>query len=684
MATNKKQYANPFLKVKVSENAVSLYNRALALKAAGKLEAAVEKYEEAIQLKPDFVEAYYNKGNALRELRQFEKAISSFEIVISYQPNFALAFFNRGNIYKELGQLDLAIKDYDRATQIDPIYFQAFSNKALILKDQHQFKSALASFDKAIDLNPKFAEAYLNKGNLLKDINEFELALNCYNTAISLNPSVGDYYLNRGLLFIQNNKLEAALHSFQQASDVKEDSEWLQGLILQAKIYLCDWLELSEKIENCEVGIKQQNPVIHSFITAVLTDNPALQRQSSEIYTAKKFPSNNQLGVIPKRSSGEKVRLGYYSTDFYHHPVSIWLAEQLENHDKSKFELYAFCLKDVQDPMQERLKAAFDHWTVVDGMSDLEVASLSRQLKIDIALDLNGHTQYCRSGIFAARAAPIQVNHLGMPGTMGADYIDYIISDPYSVTQGNRAFITEKAACVPCAYTYDRQRQISEEILSREQFGLPESGFIFTCQNGCHKITPEVFNIWMEILKAVPGSVLWLLKPNDTALKNLIKEANARGVEAERLIFTAREVMPLDQEKARIGRYLASYKLADLFLDTWPFNAGTTAIDALWAGLPVLTKSGESLISRMATSALSAIEITELITPTWKAYQDMAVNLAKDSVMLDKIRAKLKSNRLSTALFDPVANTRYIEKAYLEMYRKYVNDERHEQFTICN
>jgi len=270
-----------------------------------------------------------------------------------------------------------------------------------------------------------------------------------------------------------------------------------------------------------------------------------------------------------------------------------------------------------------------------------------------------------------------------MPATMGADYIDYIISDPHSVTQGNRAFITEKAAYVPCAYTYDRQRQISEEILSREQFGLPETDFIFTCQNGCHKITPEVFSIWMEILKAVPGSVLWLLKPNDTAVKNLIKEAKARGVEEERLIFTEREVVSMDQEKARIGRYLASYKLADLFLDTWPYNAGTTAVDALWAGLPVLTKKGKSLVARMATEALRGIEVPELITKTPEEYKELAIELAHNPDKLKQLKEKVQRNRLTTSLFDPVANTRHIENAYLEMYRRYQEDMAAEDFQFA-
>jgi predicted O-linked N-acetylglucosamine transferase (SPINDLY family) len=271
---------------------------------------------------------------------------------------------------------------------------------------------------------------------------------------------------------------------------------------------------------------------------------------------------------------------------------------------------------------------------------------------------------------------------------MGAEYIDYMFgqtartAEDLEVLTNNRQFITEKIAYVPSGFTYDRQRQLSDETLTRAQFGLPETGFVFTCQNGCQKLTPEVFDIWMDILKAVPGSVLWLLKPNETAVKNLIKEAKARGVEEERLIFTAREEVPIDQEKARIAKYLASYKLADLFLDTWPYNAGTTTVDALWAGLPVLTKTGRAMVARMASEALRAIEVPELITRTQQEYKELAIELAHNPEKLKQLKDKVQRNKLTTALFDPVANTRHIEKAYLEMYRRYQENLAPEDFYI--
>jgi predicted O-linked N-acetylglucosamine transferase (SPINDLY family) len=435
---------------------------------------------------------------------------------------------------------------------------------------------------------------------------------------------------------------------------------------------VCDWNNLEAELDICASKISENKPVTQPFHPLTFFDKPELHLLSAKTYAASKCSKHPVLSEIPRRQITGKVKLGFFSADLYYHPVAIWLAEQLENHDKSKFELFAFSFRsDKNDPMKSRLVAAFDHFIEVDKMSDQQVTELSRQLGIDIALDLGGYTAESRPNIFASRAAPIQVNHLGFPGSMGADFIDYLISDFHSVTDSSRKYYTEKVIYVPCAYTYDRQRQLSSLPMTRSQFSLPDRGFVFTCQNGCQKITPEVFDIWMDILKAVPGSVLWLLEPNATAVNNLRKEAQSRGVQSERLVFTPREAVPVDQEKERIERYLASYQLADLFLDTWPYNAGTTGVDALWAGLPVLTKCGEAAVARMATSALHAIEMPEMVTYSAQQYRQLAIDLALEPQKLSAIKDKLQHNRFTTALFDPVTNTKHIESAYLQMIEQY-------------
>jgi predicted O-linked N-acetylglucosamine transferase (SPINDLY family) len=687
------------------------HNHALALSQLKKFDEAIRSFNQTIKYKPEFAEAYYNKGVVLQELNRFEAAINSYKMAIIYQPNYAEAYSNIGIILEENGRIEDALEKYVKAISLNQKYSIAYYNRANAYQKLKKYDASLQDYQKAIDLNPNSSDVFYNQGNLLRIMKQYEAAVQSYDSSISLNPVVAEPYCNKAISLYELSKyhvalencnmalhlksdyaeahynrgacleklkqLEAALESYERAYELNPQIDYLLGIKLQLKLSLCDWSNLQETLALCAVGINAQKPIADSFTALVLFDNPQLHLLSAKAHVDNQFSSDQSLGAIPKREPRARVRIGYYSADLYYHPVSIWLAEQLENHDKSKVELYAFCLKSVQDPMRNRLEAAFDHWIDVQSMSDLEIAKLSRELEIDIAIDLNGHTADGRTGIFAARAAPIQVSHLGFPGSMGAEYIDYMMGQMPSPDEDlqelerNRQFITEKIAYVPSGFTYDRQRQISEVLLTRTQYGLPEAAFVFTCQNGLKKLVPEVFDIWMDILKAVPGSVLWLQQPSDTAVKNLIKEANARGVEGERLIFTAREVVPKDQEKARIGRYLASYRLADLFLDTWPYNAGTTAIDALWAGLPVLTKMGKAYVARMAAEALRAIEVPELITRTPQAYQELAIELAQNPEKLIQLKDKVQRNRLTTALFDPVENTRHIENAYLEMYKRY-------------
>jgi protein O-GlcNAc transferase len=655
--------------------AEAYYNRGIALKVLKLLDASVASFEKAIALKPQYAEAYSNRGVALEELKQLDAAVASYDRAIALNPDYAEAYSNRGNSLKELQKLDAAVASYDRAIALKPDFAEAYYNRGNALKELKQLDAAVASYNKTIELKPDLAEAYYNRGNALKELKQLDAAVASYDKAIALKPGYAEAYSNRGNSLQELKQLDAAVASFDNAFDINPDLHYLLGERQHARMFVCDWSNFAKSLLVYESEIASNKPATSPFISLILVDNPALHLQSSKIYTKSKHPKNQALGKIAKRTPGGKLRLGYFSADLYYHPVAIWLAEQIENHDKSKFELFAFSFRsDIKDPMTARLESAFDHFIYVDKMSDLEVAQLSRQLGVDIALDLTGYTGGCRTDIFALQAAPIQVSNLGFPGSMGADYIDYVIADEHLLPESSAKHYTEKIAYVPCGYTYDRQRQLSPEPLSRAQFGLPEKEFVFTCQNGCQKFQPEVFDIWMDILKAVPESVLWLMEPHPSAMANLIKEAQARGVEIDRLVFTKRETVAADQEKARIGRYLASYKLADLFLDTWPYNAGTTAADALWAGLPVLTKAGEAMVARLATSVLHAIEVPELITNTAQEYRDLAIELARDPQKLKLITDKLQENRLTSTLFDPVGNTRHIEAAYTEMYRRYQAD----------
>jgi predicted O-linked N-acetylglucosamine transferase (SPINDLY family) len=655
-------------------NSEVYFQKANAFHKLKQIDDAIENYKQAILFNSEFYEAHHNCGLMYFSLNQFEQALNCFNQALCINPKFAVAYSDRGLTLKELFRYEEALEDYNRALVLNPNFAEAFYNRGILLQELNQTPMAIDSYSLAIQINPNLSEAYNNRGLSFQQLGNLSVALQDFEFAINLNPEYCVAFVNRGAAYQRLAQIELAVQNYQQAFNLLPNYAYLFGALILTRMQLCDWESLSSDLLKLEQEILKLKKVTDPFPALVLFDDPKLHQIAAQLYADDKAPPNPILGDIEPRPTHNRIRLGFYSADLRWHPVAIWLAEQVENHDKSKFELFAFSFRsDVKDPMQQRLQAAFDHFIEVDTMSDLEVVRLSRELEIDIALDLGGHTQDSRPGIFAARAAPIQLNHLGFPGSMGAEYIDYIIGHIPSPDEDleelaiNRQFMTEKIVYVPSSFTYDRQRQLSDEPLTRTQFGLPETGFVFTCQNGCQKLMPEVFDIWMEILKAVPGSVLWLLKPNETAVKNLIKEANSRGVEAERLIFTAREVVPIDQEGARIGRYLASYKLADLFLDTWPYNAGTTAIDALWAGLPVLTKEGKAGVARMAAGALRGIEVPELITKTQQEYKELAIELAHSPEKLKQLKEKVQANRLTTALFDPVGNTRHIENAYLSM-----------------
>jgi len=367
------------------------------------------------------------------------------------------------------------------------------------------------------------------------------------------------------------------------------------------------------------------------------------------------------LNPPPKKN---RIRIGYYSSDFYNHATSYLIAELIELHNRKIFEVIAFSFgRDSKDKMQLRISKAFDQFIDVRLKSDKDIAIISREMSIDIAIDLKGFTQGQRLGIFSYRAAPIQVNYIGYPGSMASEYIDYIIADRLLIPSQSRKYYSEKIVYLPNSYQVnDRKREITDKLFTKEELGLPPDGFVFCCFNNNFKITPYIFDEWVRILEAVAGSILWLLEDNPTAKVNLQKEIRQRGIEPSRLIFAKRLELP---------HHLARHRVADLFLDTSPCNAHTTASDALWAGLPVLTCIGESFASRVAASLLNAIELPELITTSKEQYVNTAIELATKPEKLNTIKEKLNRNRLTTALFDTQRYTKHIEDAFTQMYERY-------------
>ena len=537
-----------------------------------------------------------------------------------------------------------------------------------------RFPEAFEACDNALRIKPDYAEGWSNKGVTLNELKRYDEAITHFDKALSLKPDYAEGWSNKGIILNELKRYDEAIAHYDKALILKSDIDWVSGYLLHAKMKICSWSGLSESLEDISKKVAANEKVISPFSLLALNNDSALHKKCSEIYVQDKYLFNPVLGPIIKRPKNEKIRIGYFSADFKNHPVAFLIAELFEIHDRSKFEIYAFSLVKAADEMRGRLHLAFDHYIEAQGMTDIEIAQLSRSLNIDIAVDLTGITESSRTGIFSYRAAPIQVNYLGYPSTMGADYIDYIVADKTLIPLDAQSYYAEKVVYLPNTYQVnDRKRVISTRQFSRQELGLPEQGFVFCCFNNNYKILPTTFDGWIRILKAVQGSVLWLFQDNIWAVENLKKEAQKQGVDAQRLVFAQRMGLP---------EHLARHRNADLFLDTLPYNAHTTTSDALWAGLPVLTLTGQSFASRVAASLLNAIGLPELITATQEEYEALAIELAMNPKKLADTKLKLASNRLTAPLFDTPLFTKHIEAAYTKMYGRYQNDLQPDHISI--
>jgi protein O-GlcNAc transferase len=645
-------------------NPVAWSEKGVVLHTLQKYEGAIFNYDKAIEINPNLAAAFLNKGAALKELKRNQEALSFCKIALNLDPHMPDAWLNAGINFRELKQFDDAIYHLDEALRLSPKLANNWSSKGLVLHELKRRQEALHHFDRAIELNPNYAEAWNNRGITLNELKRYEEALNSFDRAIELNPNYAEANSNKGLILNELKRYDEALSDYERALNLKSDVDWVYGDHVHIKMKMCNWSGLESHIKHTIEQVIKDKTVITPFALLALTDDPLLHKNASEIFSHSKYPANLSLGSITPYPPHEKIRIGYFSANFYNHAVGFLMAELFELHDRNQFELIGFSFGRMpKDETQRRIAAQFNHFYEVENMSDTEIVQLSRSLNIDIAVDLMGFTEDARTGIFAQRAAPVQVNYLGYPGTVGADYIDYIIADPTLIPPESQQYYSEKIVYLPnCYQVNDRKRAIADKQFTRKELGLPDAGFIFACFNNNFKILPATFDTWVSIINAVEGSVLWLLADNPSAKQNLLREAQTRGLDPKRLIFADR--MPLPE-------HLARHRQADLFLDTWPYNAHTTASDALWAGLPVLTLLGKSFASRVAASLLNAIGLPELITQTQDEYESLAIKLAHNPEILMLIKAKLHTNRLSAPLFDTPLFTKHLEVTYTRMHEQH-------------
>jgi predicted O-linked N-acetylglucosamine transferase (SPINDLY family) len=646
-------------------------NRGSVLERLGRRDEALASYDRAIELDPKDALTYYNRGSVLKDLKRYEDALASYESAIELNGNYAEALVNHGNVLQQLMRYEAAIDSFGRAIALNSGLAQAFQGRGVCSYRLRRLEQALADYNKAIALKPGVAAAHFMRGNVLSELGSQTEAISDYIKATELEPDPTTYrYLASSLLLIK--RVDLAIASLDKATALNPDGTYLLGTSRSTRMRACAWEGFSADLERIATGVSEGRRICNPYALAALVDSPALLRSAAEIFVRDQIDRScgEDLRRIPEispaplsRPRSAKVRIGYFSADFREHPVAYLSAGLFEHHDRAKFEVTAFAFgPEARDAMTSRLAKAFDRFIDVRQKSDLEVAALARELGIDIAVDLNGFTTHCRTRIFALRAAPIQINFLGYPGTLAAGFMDYLIADGTVVPREQQRHYAEKIAYLPNSFLpFDSSYAISDRAFAREELGLPSGKFIFCCFNTIYKILPEVFDRWMRILSRTGNSVLWLQQCDAIAAANLRQEAARRGIEAGRLIFAGRvESLP---------EHLARLRAADLFLDTFPYNAHATAFDALWAGVPLLTCPGESFASRVAASLVRTVGLPELIANSPSQYEEKAVELAADPARLGELRRKLALR--DTPLFDTEHYTRNLEAMYEAIYERH-------------
>jgi protein O-GlcNAc transferase len=626
--------------------------------------ADAEKYLRlALRQQPKSDTTLYNYGIVLKALHRPNEALERFTQALAINSSVAETWNNRGTVFNELNRPDEAIADFERAIKLNPRYAEACYNSGSSFTKLRRFNEALSDFDRALALKPDFAEAWLGRANVFKELGQYDDALSAYDRALALKADLAEAWLGIGNVFAEFKRYEDAVAAYDRAAALKSDLNYVAGARLHARLNLCDWADLETDIGKLLSNMREQNVLNFPFTLLSIASSAA-----DQLHCARRYVQNQP--TFPRIWRGEayphdRIRVAYLSADLGEHPIGYLTVGMFEQHDRSRFEVTGISFgPDQNSPLRERIKAAFERFVDVRDNGDQQIAELLRELEVDITVDLMGHTQNARPGIFARRPAPIQVNYLGYSGTMGTDYIDYILADPTVIPEDQCEFYAEQVIWLPdCYLPNDDRRIISDRTPTRSEYGLPENAFVYCCFNNSYKLTPEIFHIWIGLLNSTSASVLWLSETNPTAYANLRHEMERRGVSADRLIFAPK--IP------EVADHLARQRLADLFLDTLPYNAHTTASDALWAGVPVLTCLGATFPGRVAASLLKAIGLPELVTNSLSEYEALALKIATEPALLAALKAKLARNRNTTPLFDTARTTRQNEAAYTMMWEQY-------------
>jgi len=650
----------------------ALHGRAASLHRAGRLDDALVAYDAALARLPDLAPAMNGRAGVLRAQGRFAEALATWSTLAATQPRLPEVHHNCGSALYELGRYDEAVAAYDRALALRPDYRQALHNRSAALSKLMRFEEALATSDRLLALDPEHAEAHHNRGSALSALNRYAEAAEAYGQALARRPDFPSSLQNRASVLAFLARHEEAVRDFERLLEIDPGYPNVQGAMLASRLHQCDWSGYDAAVARLEADALAGRRVSDPFPMVMTTRSPAAQLAAARTYARDLYAG---VRAFPPRQAmrRERIRVAYLSADFHEHATAHLMSGVFERHDRARFEIFALSFgPPTSDAMRARLVAGFEHFVDLHAASELEIARRMRELEIDIAVDLKGHTYDARPALYGYRAAPLQVSYLGFPGTMGTTCLDYILADGTVIPEEARGGYDEHVVTLPGSYQpNDDHRPIAAPTPARAAEGLPPAGFVFCSFNSNYKITPPVFDVWMRLLAAVPGSVLWLLE--GAGCDNLRKEAAARGIDPARLVFAPHRAA---------AEHLARHRLADLFLDTLPVNAHTTASDALWAGLPIVTCPGEAFAGRVAASLLRAVGLSDLVTDSLAAYEAKALELARDGATLAEVRRRLAHGRATGALFATDASRRHLEAALAAMWERHLQSEPPAAFAI--
>ncbi len=632
-------------------------NLGLALRAQGRHADAEKAFKAALGLNPAYAEAWNSLGTLRQETGDATGALEAFEKAANLRDDSPDVWTNLGNMHQQMGDLDAAVEAYRKALQIAPHFAGAHFNLGLAMKAVGQLDTAASHYEKAIAANPNFTGAYTNLGNVLQSLGQLPQAETALRKAVKLSPKDANAQNSLGTVLQKIGRMDEAVAAYDAALNSNPDHAMAAAQRLHQMAHMCDFRAYEDFAKITEnLGIKGDE--IPPLTLLAMEDSAARQCARARRYAEATFPKSAPAPTPPKDTKRrEKLRIGYFSADYRNHPVARLIAGTLAAHDRSRFALYAYSFgPNTEDELRGELSGQFTQFRDIRAMSDAQAADLIAKDKLDIAVDLTSYTQHSRTGLFAKRLAPVQMNYLGYPGTSGAEFMDYIVVDPTLVPPDHRAHVAEALLTLPhCYQPNDNRRDVPKDTKTRTDHGLPEDALVLCCFNSSYKITPREFAIWMRVMAKIDTSVLWLLESNDWARDNLRAQAQKAGIAQDRLIFAPR---------ASNADHLARHQHADIFIDTFAYNAHTTGSDALWMGLPIVTLAGEQFAARVCASLLTAVNLPELITESEAAYEALILALARDPARRTALRQHLETKRNSAPLFDTEGYTRDLEAGF--------------------